>query len=196
MTDAEQLAALGVDALGINFWPMSKRYLPPADATWLHDLAGRILRVGVFVNAPAELPLRLLRDGMLDVIQLHGDESIADAKVLRMAGMPFIKAIGIKSRADLAHATDYGAAAILLDAHAPGIYGGTGEVFDWDVAIGFRMQHPDVPVVLAGGIVPENAALAARSVRPVALDVASGAEFSPGIKDFSKVRAILENLTR
>jgi len=189
--DAEQLAALGVHALGVNFWPMSKRYLPPADAAWLLDLAGEILRVGVFVNAPAELPLRLMREGWLDVVQLHGDETPADAEVLRAAKLPFIKGIGVKSRADLAHAAAYGASAILLDAHAPGVYGGTGEVFDWNVAIQFREQHPGLPIILAGGIVPENAALAARSVRPTALDVASGAELAPGIKDFAKVQALL-----
>ncbi|MEI6653757.1 MAG: phosphoribosylanthranilate isomerase [Verrucomicrobiota bacterium] len=190
--DAEQLVTLGVEALGANFWPMSKRYLPPANAAWLRDLAGRILRVGVFVNAPAELPLRLIREGLLDVIQIHGDESVADIAPYRAANIPFIKGIGVKSRADLAHATGYGAAALLLDAHAPGVYGGTGEVFDWNVATQFREQHPAIPIILAGGIVAENAALAARSVRPAALDVASGAEFTPGIKDFAKVQALLE----
>lgn len=193
--DAEQLSALGVEALGINFWPLSKRYLAPADAAWLLDLAGKILRVGVFVNAPAELPLRLMQEGWLDVIQLHGDEVAADAEVFRSANIPFIKAIGVKSRDDLGRAGDYGAAAILLDAHAPGRYGGTGEVFDWNLAMQFREQHGELPIILAGGIVPENAALAARSVRPAALDVASGAERVPGLKDFTKVQALLDALS-
>lgn len=196
LADARQLVALGVDALGVNFWPMSKRYLPPASAAWLLDLAGRMLRVGVFVNAPAELPLRLVHEGLLDVIQLHGDESVADAAPYRAANIPFIKAIGVNSRAGLAHATDYGAAAILLDAYAPGVYGGTGEAFDWELAIQFRDQHPGIPIILAGGIVPENAAQAARRVKPAALDVASGAELAPGIKDFGKVQAILANVNR
>lgn len=191
-TDAGQLAALGVHAMGVNFWPMSKRYLPPADAAWLLDFAGRILRVGVFVNERSALPLALVRDGLLDVIQLHGDETPADAGALRAADIPFIKGIGVKSRADLAQAAAYGARAILLDAHAPGVYGGTGEVIDWNVAAQFREQHPGLPVILAGGIVPENAARAARSVRPAALDVASGAELAPGIKDFTKVKALLD----
>ncbi|MCX6877060.1 MAG: phosphoribosylanthranilate isomerase [Verrucomicrobia bacterium] len=191
-SDAEQLIVLGVHALGLNFWPMSKRYLPPANAAWLHSLAGRILRVGVFVNAPAELPLQLIRDGLLDLIQLHGDEAPTDAAHFHATHIPIIKAFGVKSRADLAHATEYGAAAILLDAHAPGSYGGTGGVFDWNVAREFRAQHPQLPMILAGGIVPDNAALAARRVRPAALDVASGAELSPGIKDFAKVQALLE----
>ncbi|MBK1883269.1 phosphoribosylanthranilate isomerase [Luteolibacter pohnpeiensis] len=191
LADAEQLVALGVDALGVNFWPKSKRYLAPEKAAWLGFLRGKILRVGVFVNENSDTALRLVQDGLLDVVQLHGDESPADAKPFRDAGVPFIKAIGIKTRDDLALATDYGAAGLLLDAHAPGVYGGTGETFDWDVARSFREQNPGLPVLLAGGIVPENAALAAQSVSPAALDIASGAEISPGIKDFQKVTALL-----
>ena len=99
--DADRLAMIGVDALGVNFWPMSKRYLPPEDAVWLRDLDGRILRVGVFVNEPPELPLRLVSEGLLDVVQLHGDETPEDAAAFREAGIPFIKAIGVKTRADL-----------------------------------------------------------------------------------------------
>ncbi|MEX1114549.1 MAG: phosphoribosylanthranilate isomerase [Akkermansiaceae bacterium] len=192
--DAEELAALGVDALGVNFWPMSKRYLPPEQADWLPGLAGRILRVGVFVNEAGDLPLRLYREGWIDAIQLHGDETPDDAAPFRDAGIPFIKAIGVKTLADLAYAADFGASAILLDAHAPGIYGGTGEVFDWEVASDFRRQHAGLPVILAGGIVPENAGLAAMSVQPAALDIASGAEISPGVKDFQKVAAFLNAL--
>jgi phosphoribosylanthranilate isomerase len=97
---------------------------------------------------------------------------------------------------DLARAAEFGASAILLDAHAPGVYGGTGEVFDWEVASNFRRKHPSLPIILAGGIVPENAGLAAMSVKPAALDIASGAETSPGIKDFEKVAAFLTALHR
>lgn len=194
--DADTLVVLGVDALGVNFWPCSKRFLSQEQASWLSDLAGKILRIGVFVNESVELPLRLVREGYLDVVQLHGDETPAYAAPFRNAGIPFIKAIGVKTRADLARATDYGASAILLDAHAPGIYGGTGEVFDWEVASDFRRLHPQLPIILAGGIVPENAGLAAMSVKPTALDIASGAEISPGIKDFQKIAAFLTALHR
>lgn len=194
--DADQLVAMGVDAIGVNFWPRSKRHLAPAESIWLRDLEGKILRVGVFVNEAPALPLRLVREGYLDAIQLHGDETPEDASAFREAEVPFIKAIGVKTLTDLKRATEYGAAAVLLDAHAPGIYGGTGEVFDWEVASEFRRQHPRLPVILAGGIVPENAGLAAMSVQPAALDIASGAEISPGIKDFKKVAAFLAALHR
>lgn len=192
--DAERLAGLGVDALGVNFWPRSKRFLAPEEAGWLRDLAGRILRVGVFVNEIPDLPLRLIREGLLDVVQLHGDETPEDALPYRQAGIPFIKAIGVKTVRDLDHAAEFGARAILLDAHAPGVYGGTGETFDWNSAVSFKNRHPELPIILAGGIVPENAALAASHAQPAALDVASGAELSPGIKDFAKVAALLAAL--
>jgi phosphoribosylanthranilate isomerase len=192
--DAERLAALGVDALGVNFWPRSKRYLAPQEAGWLADMAGEILRVGVFVNEAPELPLRLMREGLLDAVQLHGDETPDDAAVYQKAGVPFFKAIGVKTLDDLSRASDYRASAILLDAHAPGVYGGTGESFDWNAALDFKKSHPEIPIILAGGITPENAALAAGTVHPAALDVASGAELSPGIKDFAKVAALLSAL--
>jgi len=190
-SDADELVSLGVPALGANFWPQSKRYLAPDRADFLKDLAGQILRVGVFVNEPAENILAIYNSGLIDLIQLHGDETPADAAPFREAGVPFIKAIGVKTRADLERAADFGALGILLDAHAPGVYGGTGEVFDWNVAIDFKNQHPELPIILAGGIVPENAAHAVATVKPAAIDIASGAESTPGIKDFTKVDALI-----
>jgi phosphoribosylanthranilate isomerase len=189
--DADRLAELGVNALGVNFWDKSKRYLAPENAGWMKELNGKILRVGVFVNAGSELPLRLYNEGFLDVIQLHGDETPDDAAPFRNARIPFIKAIGVKSPADLVRAAEFGADAVLLDAHAPSVYGGTGEVFDWTMAKNFREQHPELPVILAGGIIPGNAEDACAIVQPAALDIASGAETSPGVKDFDKVAAFL-----
>lgn len=195
-TDAENLADLGVAALGVNFWPHSKRYLSPAEAEWLKHLDQRILRVGVFVNADPGAALALIHDGLIDVVQAHGDESPEDLEPFRRAAVPFIKAIGVKTPASLERAADYGACAVLLDTHAPGVYGGTGETFDWDAAMDFMAGHPGLPVILAGGIVPANAAAAAARVRPAALDIASGAEVAPGIKDFKKVEALLAAIRR
>ncbi len=192
--DAERLADLGVDALGVVFWPGSRRHVAPADAGWLAALAGRIARVGVFVNAPPELPLGLVAGGLLDLVQLHGDESPADAAPLRAAGVPFLKAAG--TAAGLAVATAFGAAGILVDAHAPGAYGGTGVAADWPLAAAFRAAHPGVPLILAGGITPDNAAAAIAAVRPAAIDVASGAESAPGIKDFHKVAGLCTIVAR
>lgn len=188
--DAERLVELGIEALGANFWPQSKRYLDPAAAGFLRALQGKILRVGVFVNAGADLPRRLFEEGLIDLVQLHGDEKPEDARVFREAGIPFIKAIGVQGLEDLARVRDYGAAAILLDAHAPGLYGGTGQTIDWALARAFAAENPDLPLVLAGGITPANVAEAVAAVLPAALDVASGAELRPGVKDFVKVAAL------
>lgn len=189
--DAERLAALGVDAVGFNFWPQSKRYLDPCDGVWMKGLAGRILRVGVFVNEASDLPFRLFGDGMIDVVQLHGDEDAAAVRRFSEAGIPVIKAVGVKAAGDIAAAGAFPADAILLDAHAPQVFGGTGETFDWRLALDFKKRFPETPVVLAGGITPQNAASAVAEVAPAALDVASGAEISPGVKDFGKVEALL-----
>jgi phosphoribosylanthranilate isomerase len=189
--DAAMLADLGVDALGVNFWPHSKRYLDPAHAGWLHDFEGRILRVGVWVNPPADEPLRWFREGLVDGVQLHGDESPDEVRSWCEAGIPCIKAIGADRADDLLRADRYGATALLLDAPAPGTYGGTGNTFDWSVAKECKLRHPQLPLILAGGITPANAAKAVAVVAPCALDVASGAEAAPGVKDPTKVRALL-----
>lgn len=190
--DAQALAELGVEALGVNFWPQSKRYLNPKEANWLKDLKGRILRVGVFVNPDIDDAINLVRAGLIDVVQLHGNESPFKASSLTDWVIPFFKAFGVNSAADLVTALDYDATGILLDAPAPGTYGGTGHTFDWSHASAFIKEHPGLPVILAGGITPENAKDALNLVRPSALDVASGAEISPGIKDLDKVKALLE----
>ena len=129
--DAERLVELGVHALGINFWPHSKRYLAPESAkTLLEACASKIVRVGVFVNAEPELPRSLLENGYIDIAQFHGDETPDYCKPFAEAKLPFIKAIGVKNKQSLANITDYGASAILLDTPAPGVYGGTGETFE------------------------------------------------------------------
>ncbi len=189
--DAMQLVEFGVTAMGFNFWPKSKRYIEPTKAAeFSQQLKGRILRVGVFVNASHAEILHLLENNIIDVAQLHGDENISFCQQLSKSNYPFIKAIGVKNSDSLKNLLDYQASAILLDAHAPGAYGGTGDTFDWGLAREVIHQHPEIPVILAGGITAENAAEAIREVNPHALDVASGAEISPGIKDFNKISAI------
>jgi phosphoribosylanthranilate isomerase len=191
-SDAEKLAAMGVHAVGFNFWPLSKRYLDPRTNRWMKELAGGILRVGVFVNEASDLPYRLYGEGMIDVVQLHGDETPERVGGFVKAGIPVIKAVGVRDVSDIDVAGSYGSDAVLLDAHAPKIFGGTGETFDWVLARAFGKRFPAIPMILAGGITPENAGQAVEEVRPTALDVASGAEVSPGVKDFGKVAALLE----
>ena len=193
--DAEELIALGVHALGVNFWPESKRYLPVTGAAPILDACrGNIIRVGVFVNADPALPRQLFEHDLIDIAQFHGDESPDYCAAFADDSLPFIKAIGVSNKNSLQNIGDYRASAILLDTPAPGTYGGTGERFDWNIARDFITTHPDIPVLLAGGITPDNAAEAVNQVHPAALDVASGAELSPGIKDMRKVKALMSSL--
>jgi len=189
--DALALVRLGVEAIGANFWPQSKRHISPHNAAWLGEISGRILRVGVFVNQPADESLKLWHDGLIDVIQLHGDEGAAHHEALAAAGAPFFQSIAITTAGNPTSAIPARAAAVLLDAHAPGIYGGTGTVIDWHAARAMRDAHPEMPVILAGGITADNAAAAASAVRPAALDTASGVESAPGIKDLEKVARLV-----
>lgn len=192
--EAHRLADMGVDAIGINFWPKSKRYLAPTEARkFLPDLAGKTVRVGVFVNEAPELPRQLIEEGLIDIAQFHGDETPEYCHPFALDGIPFIKAFGVKDASSLEQIGRYQANSVLLDTPAPDVYGGTGEKFDWTHARDFIGSHPDIPVLLAGGITPNNAAEAIDTVHPAALDVASGAEISPGIKDFVKVEALLQS---
>lgn len=189
--DAEQLVVEGIPALGVNFWPKSKRYVTPEKAaTFLPALKGKILRVGVFVNADPIEVFGLLSNDIIDVAQFHGDETPEYCSIFADAGYPFIRALGVKNADSLANILDYRATAILLDAHAPGVYGGTGDTFDWNLASKLMFENPSLPIMLAGGITTENAGEATVAVRPSALDLASGSESSPGIKDFDKIRII------
>lgn len=194
--DAGELIELGVHALGVNFWPESKRFLSVATAAPILDACrGRIIRVGVFVNAEPSLARQLFEHGLIDIAQFHGDESPEYCAAFADAGLPFIKAIGVRGEGSLENVAAYRASAILLDTPAPGTYGGTGETFDWSYARDFVATHPDIAVLLAGGITPENAAEAVSQVHPAALDVASGAELSPGVKDLVKVKALMAALS-
>lgn len=184
--DAHALVDLGVDAIGVNFWPKSKRHILPQHATWLHEIAGKILRVGVFVNQSLEFSLGLWGDGLIDVIQLHGDEGEIEHQFLAAAGAPFFQAIAITHHGIPTAPIPSRASAVLLDAHAPGVYGGTGVTIDWNSARALRDAHPEMPVILAGGITAQNAVAAITAVHPAALDTASGVESSPGIKDLEK----------
>ena len=198
-SEAEQLAQLKVPALGINFWPQSKRYCPAETAlTFLPALAGKIVRVGVFVNNAREVAPDLLAQNALDIVQLHGDEDDEELAEFLTKGVPVIRSLALKAddelEAVIAHYQTLsqksgGPLALLLDAHAPGVYGGTGQTIDWTQAGSFIELSP-FPVLLAGGIVPDNAREAIALANPAAIDIASGAESSPGIKDFAKVSAL------
>lgn len=201
-SDASELVTLGVPAIGINFYPQSKRYCSPeAAAAFLPDLGGDILRVGVFVNNAPELAWDLLKDGLIDVVQLHGDEPPAELEELLAQGITVIRSLTLPKVSEVGetlhyfhqrHAEAPHRFALLLDAHAPGVYGGTGQTIDWDRARDFITAAGDLPVLLAGGITRDNAAEALAATHPAGIDIASGAESAPGRKDFAKVSALLK----
>lgn len=192
-SDANLLANLGVDALGVNFWPQSKRYCSPEmSENFLPAMKNRILRVGVFVNNSRPLADELLKKDLIDVVQLHGDETPDDIDHFISKGAPVIRAVSAEKLPDYELPKEN--FALLIDTPAGGDYGGTGRIFDWSIARDFIEAYPDIPVILAGGLTPDNTEAAIEQVNPVAIDVASGAEESPGKKDSMKVRALLELL--
>jgi len=192
--DIHRLIDEGVPALGINFWPQSKRYCSPEKATMFQEFKGKILRVGVFVNASLEQIKALYEDNIIDVAQLHGDESDAFVEQCVASKIPTIRAVGVRDKSEIESLYVKGCIAILLDAHAPGVYGGTGETCDWSIIPHFKKHYPELPIILAGGIKPENVKEAAALSSICALDVASGAEQSPGVKDFNKVQKLVAGL--
>ncbi|MEM6279520.1 MAG: phosphoribosylanthranilate isomerase [Verrucomicrobiota bacterium] len=190
---AEAIVNLGADALGINFWPRSKRFIALAEALpWLRDLEGTVPRVAVTVNASDDELLEIHESGGIDFIQLHGDETPDRVESLTLQGLPVFKAIGVKDREMLESAAAFPGSTLLLDAYAPVEYGGSGETMDWALGAEAVEQWTDRQIVLAGGLKPENVAEAVRQVRPAGVDVASGVEESPGVKDLDAVRAFIE----
>ncbi len=190
--DAARVAEAGADYLGLNFWPGSKRHVTVARAAAL-GRAARAARpavalVGLFVDQPEDEIVAAAAALALDVVQLHGDEPPAAVAALTARGLTVWKAHAVRDAGDVAGLAAWPAAAHLLDAPSPG-RGGSGTRFDWGlaaaaVAAGHR-------VVLAGGLTPDNVAAAIARVRPFAVDVASGVESAPGVKDLDRVRAFL-----
>jgi phosphoribosylanthranilate isomerase len=191
LSDARAAVKAGADALGFVFSEASPRFIrPEAAAAITHHLPGRILRVGVFVDAPQEAILRAVATCRLDAVQLHGDESpeFCDALV----PVQVWKAFRVRDRDALVRLPAYrdATAAWLLDSYTRGQAGGTGTAFAWEIAVEARMLGH--PIVLAGGLTPENVADAVRLVQPAGVDVSSGVEASPGKKDPAKVRAFID----
>ncbi len=188
LADAREAAQAGADALGFNFCEQSPRGITlEAAAGIIRELPPFIVKVGVFVDAPAELVRRAMGQCGLNLLQFHGQES---PEYCLQFGLMSMKAFRIRDAASLQALPAYQTAAWLLDAYVPDQVGGTGQTFNWDLAV--QAQQWGRPVFLAGGLTPENVAAAVQHVRPYAVDVASGVEVAPGKKDQAKVRAFIQ----
>lgn len=188
--DAAIAVASGAAAIGINAFPLSKRFADPAaSASWLRELEGVVTRIVVVVN-PSPDELDSLRDlGVFDAIQFHGDES---PEFCAASGFScWIKAVRVRGPGDLGPALSYPTPWLLLDGWSAGQYGGTGTRVDWDLARDFVVTNPDRHVILAGGLSPVNVRTAVRIVRPYAVDVAGGVETAPGQKEEYLVREFI-----
>ena len=148
--------------------------------------------MAVLVNPSASLLDEIIGRDVVDVLQLHGDESPDETQRVMNLGLPVIKALQVRDRASLATIGDYPCETILLDAYNPGLYGGEGKAFPWELAIEAQQRFPEKRFILAGGLTPDNVGQAAAQVRPAGVDVASGVESSPGIKDLEMVRQFIE----
>jgi phosphoribosylanthranilate isomerase len=190
---AEAVINAGADALGINFYPKSKRFVALDEALpWLNEISDSVPRVAVTVNATDDELERIADSGGIDWIQLHGNETPDRLKSLIHRGLPVFRALGVKDKAMLQSAAAYPGTTLLLDAYAPTEYGGSGETMDWKLGAQAVQQWPDRQIVLAGGLVPDNVARAVKQVQPAGVDVASGIESEPGVKDLGLVRAFIE----
>lgn len=187
---ADALAAVdaGADALGLMFYEPSPRNLSIAAAAAIaRALPPYVIKVGVFVNPAEDFVLRAIGECGLNLVQFHGEES---PEFCALFPVMVLKAFRIRDAESLKALPNYPTDAWLLDAYSPDKPGGTGEKFNWELAV--EAQKFGKPIFLAGGLTPENVAEAVRQVRPYAVDVSSGVESSPGKKDHEKVRRFIK----
>lgn len=182
----------GADSLGFVFYDKSPRAIQPdVAADIIRQLPAFITTTALFVNAEAEYIDRVISKTRIDLLQFHGDE---DPEFCNRFSRPYLKALRMKPGLDLeAECQRFNTSqAILLDAYRPGVPGGTGEVFDWEL-----IPHPHpAPIILAGGLTCDNVAEAVNTVQPYAIDVSGGVEQSKGIKDAVKIDKFINEVTR
>jgi len=191
--DAHAAVDLGADALGFIFVPDTPRYIELQDAAQIiSKLPPFITKVGVFADVSPEAISQIVQTCGLNAIQLHGSETpeYCDNIGARVR-VTIIKSFRVKDRHSLSPIPEYRVSAYLLDTYVKGKKGGTGETFNWDLAIKAKQYGR---IIIAGGLTPENVASAVQYVRPYAVDVGSGVEASPGKKDHAKIKAFIENV--
>ena len=193
LTDVRAAIEAGADALGFMFFEGSTRCVSPEEvAVMIQGLPRKVWTVGVFVNAPPERVRGVVAVTGIDTLQFHGEES--PAYCTQFSGLRVWKAFRVQDRSSLAVLPDYAAAdGWLLDSYVSGQRGGTGATFSWDLAV--EAKALGRPVILAGGLTPENVGQAVRHVRPAFVDVSSGVESAPGRKEAFKMKAFVAAVT-
>ena len=187
---ADGLAATeaGADMIGLMFYEKSPRYISVETAAGIsRALPPYVMKVGVFVNPPEEIVQRAIAECGVTLLQFHGDEL---PEFCAQFGVMSMKAFRVRDAESLEELRRFPTAAFLLDAYSQNGLGGTGEKFNWDLAI--EAKKFGRPIFLAGGLTPENVGEAVRKVQPFAVDVSSGVESAPGKKDANKVRAFIQ----
>ena len=190
--NALEAARLGADAIGLVFYPESPRNVSIEQASKIaRALPAFVSVVALFVDADADFIETVLSKVPVDCIQFHGDET---PEACRLFAKPYIKAIRVRDDTDLdaVQTQYYDAAGILLDAYHPGIPGGSGCSFNWDLI----PRQPKLPIILAGGLSVENVDQAIQQVKPYAVDVSSGVEAGKGIKSAEKMAAFIKRTIR
>jgi phosphoribosylanthranilate isomerase len=188
LEDAEAAVYSGADALGFVFFKYSPRFVPPEKASAIvRSLPSFVVSVGVFVNERRKNIESILSSTGIDIAQLHGEETPDMCKLSRRV----VKAIRVKSLDSLAPLEQFRnlVSAFLLDTYTPDALGGTGRIFNWDVALEAKQFGR---VILAGGLTPDNVAAAVGHVRPYAVDVSSGVELRKGKKDHDKMKLFIK----
>ena len=188
--DAKICISLGVDFIGFVFAESPRRITREEAKEIIAGLPPAVKKVGVFVDEAGDVVEDTARYCGLDVLQFHGDES--PDYCLHFGGFEIFKAFRLRAKEDLVTMPQYRVDAYLLDAFVPGKPGGTGERFDWDLAI--EVKKLGCPVVLSGGLDAGNVGEAIRKVRPEIVDVSSGVESAPGRKDADKLREFVESV--
>jgi phosphoribosylanthranilate isomerase len=187
VADGLAAAEAGADMIGLMLYDKSPRFITLGQAVEIsRALPPHLMRVGVFVNPDEALVAQAIRDCGLGLLQFHGDEP---SDFCTQFGVMSMKALRVKDADSLRALEDFHTEAFLLDAYSKNGLGGTGEKFNWDLAV--EAQKFGKPIFLAGGLTPENVAAAVRQVRPFAVDVSSGVESAPGKKDAAKVKAFI-----
>ena len=191
--DARDAVLLGADAIGLNFYPSSPRYVEPRRAAKIIErLPPFVTVVGVFVNHPDPQNLEDFAGSLgLHAVQLHGNETPDYCSMIQRAKV--IKALRVDSNFRVETLRSYGSRTFLLDACSPDQFGGTGKSFNWELVFGANAFGS---IVIAGGLNPENVAQAVGMLHPFAVDVASGVESRPGKKDYEKMRRFIEAVQR